>query len=110
MLVIGSTFNAVCPGRDDDLGVECLDAGQQACGIEGLIGDDRTHVVKSVQKVLGFGDVMPFASGQTKAGEIAQAIDYRMNLGAQSPTRTAKTLLSFFLAIQWNEFIRHIKK
>ena len=96
MRVIASDFLAIYPRRDHGRGVHCVDALQEAGRIERFISNDGTDILHSINQVLGLGDVMPLSTGQSKPGEVAQSVDGRMNLGAQSPTRTAKTLFSVF--------------
>lgn len=96
MFVIAPGFDSIGFRRDNRRGLHRLDNLQKSVGIKGLIGNDRAHVLHAFHEIRGFGDVVSLATGQTKSCQIAQPIDGCMNLGAQAPTRTAKTLLPVF--------------
>jgi hypothetical protein len=97
MFVITPEFDSIGFWRNNGHGLHCLDNRQKAVGVKGLVGYHRTHVLHAFNEIRSFGDVVSFATGQTKPGQIAQAINGCMNLGAQAPTRAAKTLLPVFL-------------
>lgn len=97
MLVIASEHLPIGFRRNDGRGVHCLDTVNEAGGVKRLVGYDSAHVLHAIDEIGGFGDVVSFASCQTETRQIAQTINRCMNLGAQAPTRTAKTLLPVFL-------------
>ncbi len=92
------TIDPISFRRDNRRGLHCRDHFQKTVGIKSLICRHRAHVLHPFDKIHCFGDVVLLPAGQTKSDQIAQPIDDCMNLGAQAPTRTAKTLLPVFLA------------
>jgi len=98
MFVIRLDVLAVAPWRDDGLGLHRRNLVKQTVCIKGLIGDNDSNIQHSFEQGFGLSDVVTLTAGQSKAREIAESIDCRMNLGTQSPTRTAKTLLPLFFS------------
>jgi hypothetical protein len=83
----------ICLRRDHHL----LSGGRQwldhaFIGVVGLIGDQRIglHVW---QECIGASQIMGLATGQMKAGGIAERIDPCVDLGAQSAARAADRLV-----------------
>ena len=97
MFVITSGLLAIGSRRNDGRGVHCFDAFKEAGGVEGFIGHDRTDVRHAFDQVGRLGNVVSLTAGQAEAGQIAQSINGCMDLGTQSPARTANTLLPVFL-------------
>lgn len=96
MRVVAPDFLAIRFRRNNSRGIHRADSLEEAGCIERLVCDDSADVLHSLDQILGLGHVMPLAARQSKPGQITQRIDGSMNLGAQAPTRTAKTLLPVF--------------
>ena len=97
MLVIASEHLSIGFRWNDRCGIHCLDALNEVGGVKSFVGHDGTNDLQAIDEIGRFGDVVSFATGRTEVRQIAQPINRRMNFGAQSPTRTAKTLLPVFL-------------
>ena len=97
MFVITPGLDTISFRRYNCRGPHRLDHRQKTVGIKSFVGHHRAHVLHAFNEIRSFGDVVSFATGQTKSGQITQPIDSCVNLGAQAPTRTAKTLLPVFL-------------
>jgi hypothetical protein len=89
-------LSTVRPGRDDGFCTDALNLLQQMVGVECLVGDDGADLGQGVDEIGRLGDVITLTSSQPEAAEVAQTVDGSVNLGTQSPTRTAKTLLPLF--------------
>lgn len=83
MLIIASDHPPIGFRRNDNRGVHCLDTVNEASGVKGFVGDDSANVLHAIDEISGFGDVVPFATAQTEACQIAQPIYRGMNFGAQ---------------------------
>jgi len=97
MLVKASGFDSIGFRWNNCRGLHRLDNIQKALGVKSLVGHYCAHVLHAFDEVCSFSDVVPLAAGQAKPSQIAQPIDGCMNLGTQTPARTAKTLLPVFL-------------
>ena len=96
MLVITSERLPVGFRRNHRRGFHGRDARQEASGVKGLVGNDRTDVLHAFNEIFRLGDVMSLSARQSEAREITQPVNGSMNLGTQAPTRTANTLLPVF--------------
>ena len=95
MLVIRCWRVAVGAGRNDRFSTALGDALAQLVRIKGLIGEHRLGI-KVLQQRGSLRNVMCLPLGQDESGKVAQALDQRMNLGAQSAARAAKRLFAVF--------------
>ena len=68
-------------------------------GIERLVGDQRVGLHRG-QQLIGTDEIVRLAAGQGEADRIAERIDQRVDLGAQSAARAADRLVlaGFFWA------------
>lgn len=98
MDIVTAGLFSINTGWNDGFGTQCSNGLEKRCSIESFIGDDALNGLHVGEEILCFSDVMPLLPREDEPAQDAQAIDRSMNLGAQSPTRTAKTLLSFFYA------------
>jgi hypothetical protein len=99
---------SIVVAADRSIGLGRDDRGLAGCGerlddpligIERLIGDQGIGL-HGWQEVVGAVQIMRLATGQMETDRIAQCIDQRMDLGAQSAARTTDRLVfaSFFWA------------
>jgi hypothetical protein len=88
---------AVCPGRDyGGFASRCQRLEDSAIGIEGAIRDQQIGGQVRQQRISP-GQVVRLSRRQQKAQRIAERVDQRMDLGAQTAAAAAKGLvLSFF--------------
>ena len=94
--IVVTRLLAVGPGRNDCLGAQLADTGQESGCVKGFVRKDCADTFHAVEKIRCLSDVMSFAPSETKSSQVAQTIDCGVNLGTQSPTRTANTLLALF--------------
>ncbi len=97
MPVIGCWRGTVGARRNDRFGATLGDVLAQLVSIKGFIGDHRIGI-DALEQRGSLRDVMCLALGQDESGKVAQALDQRVNLGAQSAPRAPDRLRAFFLA------------
>lgn len=97
MDIVTAGLFSICTGWNDGLGTQFSNALEKRCSIESVLGEDALNALHVGEEILCFGDVMLLAPREDEPAQVAQALDRCMNLGAQSPTRTAKNLLALLL-------------
>ncbi len=95
--VIASEFDSIGFGGNHGHGRHCLDHRQKAVGVNGLVGNDHTHVLHAFNEIRGVGDVVAFATAQTTSSQIAQAINGCMILWCSSPHENGQGVVARFL-------------
>lgn len=71
MFVIATEFYSIGFWWNNGHGLHCLDNRQKAVGMKGLVGHHHAHILHAFNEIRGFGDVVSFATGQTKSDQIA---------------------------------------
>ena len=97
MRVIGWRCVAVAARRNHGFRAALGDVLAQVVCIEGFVGEHRI-AIDILQQRGRLRDVMCLSLGQDQSGKIAQALDQRMDLGAQSAARAPDRLRPFSLA------------
>ena len=78
--------------RDDRLGAAFVQLGAQPAGIEGLVAD-QGQASDIRHESLNADDVVTLARQQHEAGQIAERVDERRDLGRQAAARFADGLI-----------------